>query len=156
MVFFRLDAFLPRNLDAMPESLLDGSWRRISTDDGPVMSAATNDGGSGGLACVKPKTSRFNVFARRFHANACFSVSPPAQPVIVDDGYAFPMMLENEARVFNGVLHGSSSKPPNSWSRISASFRKRFKWTPSWSGEETGKIRIGIKSRFSFRWSGNV
>lgn len=74
-------SYLPLNLVVIEESLEVGSCNRIQTDDKAVISTATRDGGSGGLACANPNTKRFNVFARLPQAIACFSVSPPAQPL---------------------------------------------------------------------------
>lgn len=68
------------NFVVIEESLEVGSCNLIQTDDNAVISTATKDGGSGGLAWAKPSTKRFNVLARLPHAMACFSVSPPAQP----------------------------------------------------------------------------
>jgi hypothetical protein len=57
-----------------------GSCSRMDTDDREVMSRATSDGGSGGLAWANPKTSLLRVLARLLQAIACLSLSPPAQP----------------------------------------------------------------------------
>lgn len=56
----------------------------MQTEEAEVISTATRDAGSGGLACANPSTSLFKVFALLPHAMACFSVSPPAQPNGID------------------------------------------------------------------------
>lgn len=58
-------------------------------------------------------------------------------PVIAEVGYAFPIMLENDALVFKGAPQGSSSRPPSSCSLISASPSSCFRWEPNCSGDET-------------------
>lgn len=63
-------------------------------------------------------------------------------PVIEVVGYALPIILENEALVFGGALQGSSSSPPSSCNRISASASRFFRWVPNFSVLETGMIKI--------------
>lgn len=64
-------------------------------------------------------------------------------PVIVDDGYAFPIILEKEALVLSGAPHGSSESPPSSCNLISASPSSCFKWDPNFSGFKT-EIKISL------------
>lgn len=46
-------------------------------------------------------------------------------------------MLENDARVLNGICGTSSAPPLNSFILLSASRSKAFKWLPSESGDLT-------------------
>lgn len=76
----KLLAYLPLNFVVIGYSVEFDSCNLIVTVFDDVTSTATNDGGSGGLACANPNTNLFKVFALRFHTIACLSVSPPAQP----------------------------------------------------------------------------
>lgn len=73
------------NFVVIAESCIVCSWRCISTVELAMMSTATMLGGSGGLDCAKPSTILRRTLALRPHATCCFSVSPPAHPVIVSD-----------------------------------------------------------------------
>lgn len=79
-VIMQVFRHLPLNFVVMGESWLVGSCSLNATELVPVMSTVTSDGGSGGRAWLKPSTKRFKVLARRPHATACFSLSPPAHP----------------------------------------------------------------------------
>lgn len=73
---------LPLNFVVIGDSLIVGSCNLTQTEEADVISTATREGGSGGLAWANPSTSLFNVFALLPQTIACFSVSPPAQPKI--------------------------------------------------------------------------
>lgn len=78
---------IPLNFVVIGESDDVGSYSLTETEVEDVISTATKDGGSGGLAWANPSTSLFKVFALLPQTIACFSVSPPAQPVIITITY---------------------------------------------------------------------